>query len=353
MQRVAVATVVALLVAAGAGPAGSQSAPPSPWDGVNPFACDLQDAGMTAQVKDPDADPFCIEFDKRHQNVTELGVVEFLANEPARVALAVPKCFYFQSDHWRGSVVQDDGSTKTYEWDGHYFFDKATGDGGVWVTNFNVNGQTYDPSQLPGMPAEYARHFGPGTGGMITHDQVESDPSCVAKAKLKSPYAPPPAGDSPARCRAPRGDVGAGHLGPVTLGMAESKVWAEMGTPLRVKRGYLRFCLQDGRKFEVGVDGDRSGVEGGPGDDPALFLLTTHEKLRARGVGRGATSGALRKAFPKARKWFTLGHTAYLRLGPAGLLAGVKDGRIRNLAVYDRKAVRGANAVKDWLRRSA
>src|SRR3954454_11919797 len=224
MRRVAVVGAVTVL-ALGAIPAGGASAPPEPWDGVNPYQCELQDAKMGAEVRHPDADPFCVEFDKRHQNVSELGVVEFLSNEPARVALAVPKCFYFQSDHWRGSVVQEDGSTKTYEWDGHYFFNKATGDGGVWVTHFNLNGQTYDPSQLPGMPAEYARHFGPGTGGVITHDMVESDPSFVAKAKLKSPYATPPAGASPARCRAPRGDVGAGHLGPVTLGMAESKVW--------------------------------------------------------------------------------------------------------------------------------
>jgi hypothetical protein len=103
----------------------------------------------------------------------------------------------------------------------------------------------------------------------------------------------------------------------------------------------------------VGVRGDRSGVEGGPGDDPALFLLTTHEKLRARGVGRGATSGALRKAFPRAKTWFVLGTTHYLRLGPAGLLAGVKQGRVRNLVVYDVKRVRTKHAVQDWLRRSA
>ena len=36
----------------------------------------------------PEADPFCVEFDKRRQNVTELGVVDFLSKEPARVAAA-------------------------------------------------------------------------------------------------------------------------------------------------------------------------------------------------------------------------------------------------------------------------
>ena len=60
--------------------------------------------------------------------------------------------------------MQADASTKTYEWDGHYF-DKARGEGGVWVTNFNLNGRTFDPGQIPGVPPEYARYFGPGTGG--------------------------------------------------------------------------------------------------------------------------------------------------------------------------------------------
>ena len=344
------AAIVAL--AATAAPAGSESAPPSPWDGVNPFQCELQQAKLGAEVEHPEADPFCIEFDKTQQNVTELGVVDFLSKEPARVALATPKCFYFQSDHWRGSVVQEDGSTKTYEWDGHYFFNKATGDGGVWVTNFNVNGRTYDPSQMPGMPAEYARHFGPGTGGMITHNQVQADPSCIEKAEAAPPYAPPPAEDSPELCRPPRGRVAKGHLGPVALGMPESKVWAALGSPLRVKRGFLRFCLEGGRKMLVGMRNARSG-EGDPGDDPALFLLTTHERLQARGVGRGASRGALREAFPKLEEWFVMGTTHYMRLGPAGLLAGVKQGRVRNLVVYDVKQVRTRRAVQDWLRRSA
>lgn len=343
MWRAAVAGLLALGATAGAA-----SAPPSPWDGVNPFACELQQAGYGATVAHPDADPFCIEFDKRHQSVADGGVVYFLSQEPARTALASPKCFYFQSDHWRGSVVQDDGSTKTYEWDGHYFFNKATGDGGVWVTNFNLGGHTFDPSTLPGMPADYARHFGPGTGGMITHDEVPVDTACVAKAQQRSPYAPPPpVGRSP-RCGPPTGDVGTDHQGPVTLGMPESKVWAELGTPARVQRGFLRFCLVGGGKELVGLPGDRSGPSGSPGDDPALFLLTTNAKLRtASGIGRGSPASAVRHARP----WFVQGHTHVSRLAP-GLLVGVKDGRVRFLATYDTARIRGANAVRDWLRRS-
>src|SRR2546423_14857239 len=120
MRRGLVVTAAAVLLAAA--PAAAV-APPTGWNGDNPFLCELQQAGFTPTGPHPEADPYCIEFDKRHQNVDQLGVVDFLSNEPARVAVASDKCFYFQSDHWRGSIVQADASTQTYEWDGHYFFD--------------------------------------------------------------------------------------------------------------------------------------------------------------------------------------------------------------------------------------
>ena len=42
------------------------------------------------------------------------------------MAAAVPKCFYFQTDHWTGSVVQGQ-PPELWHWDGSYFFDKAQG----------------------------------------------------------------------------------------------------------------------------------------------------------------------------------------------------------------------------------
>src|SRR4029078_4408622 len=92
---VAIAAAALALIPAsahGQGPAG-------PYDGTIPFDCVLQQAGTEAEFPDPDADPFCVEYDKRHQNVSQGGVVEFLSKEPARVAIAGPKCWYFQRDH--------------------------------------------------------------------------------------------------------------------------------------------------------------------------------------------------------------------------------------------------------------
>src|SRR5881227_2465503 len=61
---------------------------PTPWDGINPFDCTIQDAGQGTTVPDPGADPYCVRFDKTDQNISELGLVQFLSLEPARVAAA-------------------------------------------------------------------------------------------------------------------------------------------------------------------------------------------------------------------------------------------------------------------------
>jgi hypothetical protein len=86
-----------------------------PWDGANPFHCTVQNAGFGTKVPDPGADPYCVSFNKTRQNISQLGLLDFLLKEPARVAAATPKCFYFQEDHWRGSVVQSDASSVLYE----------------------------------------------------------------------------------------------------------------------------------------------------------------------------------------------------------------------------------------------
>ena len=236
---------LALPAAAGA------SSPPTPWDGTNPFRCTIQDAGKGTTVPDPGADPYCVNFDKTNQNVSELGLVQFLSLEPARVAAASPKCFYFQQDHWRGSMVQSDGSTVLYEYYGHYFFNKATGDGGMWVRDFSLHGQTFDPAQLPGFPPAYGQYFGPGTGGMISHDQVPADPNCVAKAQ-SNPASIYASKTGAPRCVAAHGRVNRRGVGAAHLRDREDRVRAALGPPRAVKRGFLRYCVIGGGSLMVG-----------------------------------------------------------------------------------------------------
>ena len=104
--KVTGAAVAMALMGAAPAAADQPQGPYAPWDGSNPFNCTIQDVGTGTDFPDPAADPFCVEFDKTQQNVTDLGIVDFLANEPARTAAALDKCFYFQTDHWTGSIVQ-------------------------------------------------------------------------------------------------------------------------------------------------------------------------------------------------------------------------------------------------------
>ena len=163
----------ALLISAGS---ASAATPVAPYDGDNPFRCELQQLGTGTDFPDPEADPFCVEYDKTSQNVTDFGLVDFLTKEPARVAAAVPKCFYFQEDHWTGSIVQG-SSPELWHWDGMYFFDKARGLGGVHVENLRVGGFPADPRLVPGFPTEFLPYFGPGSGGAYLTQTVPLDPT--------------------------------------------------------------------------------------------------------------------------------------------------------------------------------
>ena len=178
MRRTIIFAVVGLVLALAT---AASAAPIAPYDGSNPFRCKTQNVGTGVDYPDPGADPFCVEFDKTNENVTDFGIVDFLLNEPARVAAAVPKCFYHQTDHRTGSI--DQGTEPTlWHWDGRYFFDKARGMGGVRVDNLVVAGLPMDPRVLPGFPAEFSPYFGPANGGgAFLAQTVPADPNCAAR----------------------------------------------------------------------------------------------------------------------------------------------------------------------------
>lgn len=337
------------------GAVADASSSPTPWDGKNPFVCKIQDAGRGTKVPDPGADPYCVNFDKTNQNVSQLGLVKFLSLEPARTQAAAGKCFYYQQDHWRGSVIQSKAQTKTYEFYGHYFFNKATGDGGVWVTDFNLNGRTFDPASLPGFPPQYGQYFGPGTGGFITHNAVPVDPVCVAKAKANPANIYTSAARTP-RCVAATGPVRRRRLGPVSLGESEQSVRSELGPPTGVKRGFLRYCARRGGQLLVGEPGDRSGTFGTGGHSTAVVLLTTSRQFdlrswRGRLVRVGSPTRMLRGASSPWRTLTRMGGGIWLR--QRNLLAFViPHGRVRYLGVYSRLAVPRRRMLIGYLRRA-
>jgi hypothetical protein len=171
-----------LLALTFAAPAAAQL-PLQPYDGHNPFRCKLQQAGTGTTFPNPSADPFCVEYDKTHQNVTELGLVDFLLQEPARIAAATDKCFYFQRDHWTGSVQQG-SDPELWHWDGSYVIDKARGVIAGHLGNFRVNGQPASPADYFTIPPALAPFFGPGEGGAAFYG-IPPDPSCLARVDTR------------------------------------------------------------------------------------------------------------------------------------------------------------------------
>jgi hypothetical protein len=326
---VAIGMMAAALAAAS--PAVAQTGT-SGWDGKNPFECTLQQAGTEAEVPNPEADPYCVEFDKRHQNVTELGVVEFLALEPARVAAASPKCFYFQHDHWVGSVVQGNAATQTYAWDGSYFYDKARGTGGVYVENFTFNGQTGDPSALPGFPAEYKPFFGNGRGGVQRSQAVEADPSCIAKAKADDPYRTDGPGGSGGtqgidRCRVAGGRVNRG-AGGIRLGMRRGAARAKLGAATVESARYMTWCMTGGGRLVAALD--RSGASG-----RVVFVLTDAGPFDAAGIRPGSKASKARRRLRRERE-IARRVLAVTRRKDV-LVAGLASGRVAFLASASRR----------------
>lgn len=86
------------------------------------------------------SDPVCVEYSKRDITLDNGGAVRFLLAEPARFALALPVCRYYQRDHW--SVQSTTGAVPYVSWDGRYWFDKRNRRAAMLLTNFRLNGVT-------------------------------------------------------------------------------------------------------------------------------------------------------------------------------------------------------------------
>ena len=295
------------------------------YDGSNPFNCTLQSVGLGTDFPRPDDDPFCVEYDKTRQNVTMLGVVEFLAQEPARVAVAVPKCFYYQHDHWTGSIVQGDARTETYHFDGSYYFDKARGAGGVHLSNFRIAGQTADPTLIPGFPAEYRPFFGPGRGGVqFTGAGIDVEPRCVQLALRRQVHRTPSRGRS---CRIAGGRVGRG-IGGIALGASRSRVRSALGAPTSESRSSIRYCLEGGGTLSAGF----------PGPSPrgrALVVKVDNPAFGTRGLGPGTRERIARRIL-RGERVHRRGGSAkllILRQRRRTLVAALRRGRVSYVAV--------------------
>src|SRR2546421_591497 len=211
-ERGLAAALAAGLVLAGL-PAGAGAEPdrgPVPYDGSNPFNCKLQEVGTGTVFPEPHADPFCVEYDKTNQNVSQLGVVQFAMQEPARFAVAGNKCFYFQHDHWTGSIVQGQ-APELWHWDGSYYWDRARGTGATYFENMRIGGYGDWAPVLPLLPPDMRRYAHPTGWGAVVYSRYPVDKRCAAMVDTpekaarvyRQPARPKPA--PAARCASARG----------------------------------------------------------------------------------------------------------------------------------------------------
>jgi hypothetical protein len=323
----ALTAVAALLAFAFAGWPASAAAQFSPWDGENPFNCVLQNAGTGTTVPDPGADPYCVEFDKTNQNVTDFGIVDFLANEPARVAAASPKCFYFQHDHWTGSIIQGT-QTEIWHWDGSYYFDKAKGNGGVSVHNFRIGGQSGDPT--PFVPPAYQPYFYPeGGGGVIIENNVPADPNCVALASRQ-------AAQIYKHCLPSGWIVDVRGVGDIGIGDRRHNVLDRLGPPRSSTSKIDRFCVNGGGEVLVRY---RKGTR--------VILVKTTAAGHSVGSVHPGDSAASARALGMKRVRRNL-----LVANKGRVLIGLGGGKVSYLASADRKRLHQIRKVRRALRRT-
>lgn len=323
-------------------PANGQTLPEiiGPYDGEIPFRCELQNVGTGTDFPNPRADPFCVEFDKTNQNLTDFGILEFALQEPARVLAAVTKCFYFQRDHWTGWIVQGQ-APELYHWDGNYWFDIARGVGGVSIRNLRLAGIPLDAT--PFVPEAFRPYFDPNGGGGVVVELALNPPShCTSRVDTPEErdriYAGRPEFTG---CIEPGGKLSGKRVGRIALGMNRSRVVARLGVPHDHKRGIDRWCL-------IGKGALRVDYRGKAG--PAELIVTSSRGHAARDVARGDRAAKARSRLG-LEPVFELGRTQVLGTsGKRRLLAGIAGGRVRWLALAGGKLARDERALRRSLR---
>jgi hypothetical protein len=190
LLAVGAATAVGIVVApgtAGAGESVAVSGPLRPYF-APPFAatCTVHEfgEGVAPPLTGIPDDPLCVEYAKRDITLSNGGALRFLLAEPARVLIALPKCQYWQQDHW--SVQLAPGTLPLIRWDGSYWWDLGAGQAAARLSNLRLGGVPIGFLQLarlvePLSPtlAAYFRAYGEGGSGGGWAGTIPFDPACA------------------------------------------------------------------------------------------------------------------------------------------------------------------------------
>jgi hypothetical protein len=267
------------------------------------------------------------------------------------VAAASPKCFYFQRDHWTGSIVQGE-PPELWHWDGNYFFDKAKGIGGVSFENFRIVGLAADAR--PYVPDAFKPYLYPGGGGggALTQLAAGPDPNCVARVdtpqERERVYRNQPQFPS---CVPPSGKLHRRGAAGARLGMDREDVIARLGEPHRTKRGVDRWCVIGDAQLRVGY----GRGEGKRGAKHAALIRTTSRGHTTRGVGVGTRARKAKRRLDLERR-FRIGNRKVFEAPwteGTRLFAAIGHGRVRWLALTDRGLLSSERATERALRRAS
>jgi hypothetical protein len=140
--------------------------------------------GVAPPLRGIPDDPLCVDYAKRDITITDGGAIRFLAAEPSRVLVAVPKCQYWQQDHW--SVQLAPGTLALIRWDGSYWWDEGAGQAGAILAHLSIGGIPMNAQQAADLVRPFSRKLaqffldfaedGPGGGYAGT---IPFNPLCV------------------------------------------------------------------------------------------------------------------------------------------------------------------------------
>ena len=232
--------------------------------------------------RDPHADPFCVRFDKTGQNVTELGVVDFLAQEPARVAAAVDKCFYYQSrplDRLDRAGATAASSTTSRAATSST---RRAGAAECISTTCASLGQSVDPAVIPGIPGRVPAVLRQRQRRRAIQ-RVRGRPRPALRRARQAQAGVPGRRETAAAAGSAAGVIGRG-IGGIGLGARRSRVRAALGKPTSESTRSLTYCLEDGSLLRAGFTGDRVSV-----------VRTTHPAFTTAGLGPGLAEGRARR----------------------------------------------------------
>ncbi len=151
--------------------------------------------------------------------------------------------------------------------------------------------------------------------------------------------------EAPRRCLARRSTVGRRNIGRVRLGYTRPRALRRIDPrPVRRGRFVYRWCVRRSAGLVTAAFSSRSAEKG-----RVRLVVTTARSHRSRTVGHGVGVARLARRFPNSSRLAP----GLLRAGPhSPRIFGIRRGKVRCVAVADRRLVHAPRALRRYVRRA-